>query len=423
MPVSQEELASRLRAAREATHLRQEDVAVHLGISRPAVAQIEAGKRSVTSLELDKLAFLYGRDIREFFADEFREEDTLVALFRRHPEVLQEDDVQSVLQEAIALGRELANLESLLGIERDRAALPAYPVRLPETKWEAVQQGERVAVEERRRLGFGSAPLPNVAELLESQGMRTAQIDLPEDISGLTLFDEQVGPFVVVNKREPGHSRVRRRFSYAHEYCHVLLDRDQSGTISRRSESGQHFEVRANAFAAAFLMPRPGVEGFVHRLGKGRESRLQSEVYNGEEAQRVQARPEPGSQEIQLFDVVLLAHHFSVSRLAALYRLKNLRLLGAAEFDVLKQQDEEGLGGALAVLLELPEPDAEASRNEFKHRFIGLTLEAFRRGEITMGKLRELTDMVEVSEEGLAEVLERSGLGKEEDGDGPGPER
>jgi Zn-dependent peptidase ImmA (M78 family)/transcriptional regulator with XRE-family HTH domain len=410
MPITQKELARRLRAAREACHLKQEDVARHLGVSRPTIAQIELGNRAISSLELDKLAYLYGRDIRELLADEFREEDALVALFRLHPEVSEQEDVQAVLRESMALGREFTNLERLLEIERDRAALPVYPVRAPQSRWQSVQQGEQAAVEERRRLQLGGAPLPDLAELLESQGVRTAQLSLPEDLSGLTLFDPEIGPFVVANNRAPGHSRLRRRFSYAHEYCHVLLDREQKGTISRTSERDSLLEVRANAFAAAFLMPGSGVREFVHRLGKGRPSRLQADVFDEEEAQRVQARPEPGSQAIQMHDVVLLAHYFGVSRLAALYRLKNLGFLTQVELEALKQQEEEGAGKHLATLLDLPEPDAEAARNEFRHRFLALGLEAFRRDEITRSKLRELAEMVGVSSGELDDVLASAGF-------------
>jgi Zn-dependent peptidase ImmA (M78 family) len=410
MSVTKQELAHRLRAAREACRMTQEDVARHLGVSRSAIAQIELGNRAVTSLELDKLAYLYGRDIRDFVADEFRAEDTLVALFRRQPDVADQDEVLVALREALALGRELTGLERVLGIERDLVSLPVYPLSQPPGKWDAIQQGERVAGEERRRLGLGSAPLPNVAELLESQGVRTAQLILPEDISGLTIVDDEVGVFVVVNNQPPGHSHPRRRFSFAHEYCHALLDRKQKGTISRASERDSLAEVRANAFAAAFLMPREGVEEFVRRLGKGRQSRLQADLYDEAEASRVQSRPEPGSQATQMHDVVLLAHHFGVSRLAALYRLKNLRLLKDPEFEALKQQEEEGLGKSLADLLDLPEPDAEEARNEFRRRFLALAFEAFRREEISRRKLVELAGMVGVAEESLEAILVQAGL-------------
>ncbi len=418
MPVTREELARRLRLAREACHMKQEDVARHLGVSRSTIAQIELGNRSVSSLELDKLAYLYGRDIREFLADQYREEDAFVALFRRHPELAQQEPMLIALREAAALGRELTGLERILSIERDLTALPSYRFPAPRSKGEAARQGERAASEERRRLELGNAPLPNIAELLESQGVRTAQLELPEDVSGITLLDDEIGVFIAVNNREPGHSRLRRRFSYAHEYCHALLDRGQRGTISRTTERENLLEVRANAFAAAFLMPPAGVTEFVHRLGKGWASRLQAELYDEEVAHRVESRPEPGSQSIQMHDVVLLAHHFGVSRLAALYRLRSLGFLTQPELETLLQQEDEGLGKELQSLLDLPEPDPERARNEFRHRFLALALEAFRRGEITRAKLRELAELVSVAPENLETVLRGARLDGVEGGRG-----
>jgi len=413
VPVSRHELARRLRAAREACHLKQEDVAGRLGVSRSTIAQMELGNRAVTSLELDKLAHLYGRDLREFLAEEFDEEDALVALFRRHPEVSEQEDVMEALRACVALGRELTNLERLLGIDRDVAT---YPLPVPRTKWDAVQQGERIAGEERRRLGLGTVPLPNVAELLDAQGVRTAQIGLQEDVSGLTLIEPDTGLFVVANNRQPGHSHVRRRFSYAHEYCHVLLDREQKGTISRASDRDSLLEVRANAFAASLLMPAEGVKEFVRGLAKGRPSRLQAEVFDEQEALAAQARPAPGSQAIQMYDMVLLAHHFGVSCMSALYRLKNLKLVNEAEFDALKGQEEGGRGRTTATVLGLPEPEREEARNEFRHRFLALGLEAFRRGEITRRKLGELAAMVGVGDDDLTRTLDGSGIEENEEG-------
>ena len=415
MSVTQSELGQRLKAAREANHLKQEDVAGELEVSRSTIAQIELGNRAVTSIELDKLSFLYGRDIREFLADEFQEEDALVALFRKHPEVSSEGGMLDALRGSVLLGREITNLERLLGVDRDLTALAAYPLHPPGTKWDAVKQGERIAQEERRRLGLGSSPLPNVAELLETQGVRTAQLALPQDVSGLTLLEPDVGVLVIANL---DHHFLRRRFSYAHEYCHVLLDRDKKGTISRAGDRQDLFEVRANAFAAAFLMPKAGVEEFVQGFAKGRSSRLQMDVFDGEDVLRAQSRPEPGSQEIQMHDVVLLAHHFGTSRVSTLYRLKNLRLVTEPEFNKLKDQDEKGLGKALAGVLDLPEPDHDKARNEFRHRFMALGIEAFRRAEITRSKLRELAGLVGVAEADLAEVLETACPGTEEEGSG-----
>lgn len=62
-------LAERLREAREAAGLSQEDVAQKLSMPRPAISQIENGHRRVEALELARLAKLYGRPLG-FFADE-----------------------------------------------------------------------------------------------------------------------------------------------------------------------------------------------------------------------------------------------------------------------------------------------------------------------------------------------------------------
>lgn len=405
MPIDQQELARRLRAAREASRLTQDEVAAYLGVSRSTIAQIELGNRAVTSLELDKLAYLYGRDIRAFLADEFRPEDVLVALFRRQPDMAGNTQVLSAVRHSLAAGREITSLERLLGVDVALTALPAYPLRVPRTKWEAIQQAERVAAEERRRLGLGDAPLPSVAELLEGQGVRTAKAALPDDVSGLTVADSDVGVLVVVNE---AHAPSRQRFSLAHEYCHVLLDRDEKGTISRTSQRDTLPEVRANAFAAAFLMPPMGVIGFLQGLAKGKPSRLKAEVFDEEEVLVAQARPAPGTQDIQLYDVVLLAHHFGVSRISALFRLKSLKLLDEPEFADLQSQEQAGRGRQIAQMLGLAEPQEDG--DGIRARIVALALEAYRREEITRRKLEELAGLAGLDAAAVEALLGEAAL-------------
>ncbi len=407
MPLTPNVLAERLKVARESCDLTQDDVARSLDISRSTVVQIEQGNRTVSSIELQKLAFLFGRDMRDFFREDFRAEDAIVALFRAEADAADHDGVFQRLRECIALGRELTNLEQLLGIARDLAAVAQYPLPTPQKRWDAIQQGERVASEERRRLGLGTAPAPDMVELLETQGVRTAVVELPTDVSGLTISDGQVGLFTVANAI---HHVGRRRFSFAHEFAHVLVDRERSGLISRSSRKNDLSEIRANAFAAAFLMPREGVQQFVAGLGKGRPSRSHADVFDESEAVAVEGRSEPRSQDVQLYDVVQIAHHFGVSRVSALYRLQNLRIISGDEFTRLRAEDDAGRGRELATLLELPDPDHQTVRNEFRHRFIGLGLEAYRRGDITRGKLEQLGTMVGLTSSAVIQLIERAGL-------------
>ncbi len=53
-------IAARLKAAREQAGLTQGQVARILGLHRPAISELEAGRRSVSAEELDTLAETYG---------------------------------------------------------------------------------------------------------------------------------------------------------------------------------------------------------------------------------------------------------------------------------------------------------------------------------------------------------------------------
>jgi len=101
MAITQQELGTRIRAAREASRMTQHQVAKHLGVSRPTVVQIEAGNRSVSSLDLDKVAYLFGRDLREFVAESFQAEDTLAALFRAQPDVVEQPAAMEKMREKL----------------------------------------------------------------------------------------------------------------------------------------------------------------------------------------------------------------------------------------------------------------------------------------------------------------------------------
>lgn len=394
--------------------MTQEDVARELSVSRATVTQMELGKRSVSSLELDRLAYLYGRDIRALLAEDFRERDALAAIFRADADVANHKEVLGRLRECLALGRELTGLERLLGIDRDASLAATYPMAPPKGRWEAIRQGQRVADEERRRLGLGWVPAPDLTEVLESQGVRTGLVDLPEDISGLTITDPDVGLFIVANR---SHHIWRRRFSFAHEYAHVLLDRDALGMVSRASERDALVEVRANTFAASFLMPEDGVRQFLAGLGKGKPSRAYEQVFDGDDALAAEGRTVPGTQAVQLYDVVQLAHHFGVSRIAVLYRLRNLKLLTGDELEVLRTQDDGGRGRDISGLLALEEPAHEEARGWFRQRVIGMALEALRREVITRAKLAEIASMVGLPLEQLEGTLAEIGFDGADEGD------
>ncbi len=374
--------------------MTQEEVAARLGISRATIAQIELGNRRVSGLLLSQLAYLYGRDMAGFFkagADEDR--GALTALFRLAPELARQDSVAEALRRCVALGRELTRAERLLGRPRRLAIVASYSLPEPSGVWDAIVQGERLAHDERRRLGLELAPLPDITGLLEQQGVRTGLVEMPDDVSGLTVEDDDLGVLVVANG---SHSPLRRRFSFAHEYCHVLVDRERRALVSTRSTRKRLLEVRANAFAAAFLMPREGVLRFLQAYGKGGPRRQIVEAFDEDGVYRARTRSEPGSQDIHIVDVVMLADYFGVSRTAACYRLKSLKVVNDAQLEDLLRMESEGAGRLFEQLVGLETALDHDTSRAIKRRFLQPAIEAWCREEISRRKFLEIMELAEV---------------------------
>ena len=115
-------------------------------------------------------------------------------------------------------------------------------------------------------LGIKGVPVP-IERVAKSLGARLSFSPLDEELSGMVFFKEGV-PIIGVNSL---HHPNRQRFTIAHEIAHLYLHRDQitnavhvdkqfAELILKRdavSATGtERFEVEANQFAAALLVPR-----------------------------------------------------------------------------------------------------------------------------------------------------------------------
>lgn len=422
MAITQKELGRRLKAARKNRGRTQEEVAGQLEIPRTAVVEIEAGRRAVGSLELSKLALLYGRAVEDFLRAEGFDEDPVLALFRATPQAAEDHAFVEALHEQARLCRQAHRLERLLGWGTGSSLAMSYSLDPPATRWDAVCQGRWLAGQERRRLDLGVSSLRGIAEVLRGEGVRVAEVPMPDEVSGVFLHGRELGSVVLINT---DHPRVRRLFSCAHEYCHLLADRDRPGGISRRSMCEELWEVRANAFATHFLMPEEGVRSALRSLGKGLASRHVHEVYGNEvhgneaeggegaasfvaEAVPVHKRLPTGSQEIQVHDVVAVAHRFGVSYLAALFHLRNLKLVTKDRFETL-QAREEAARKLRRALWKQTEEEEEEERWTLAQQILTLALEAHRREEISRRKLLQFSEELGVSREDLEAVLEAEG--------------
>ena len=404
------DLSRRLRDARVARGLSQQAVAEIVGVPRTAITQIEAGKRSVSTVELAKMASCYRCPVEFFLSSTREDEDILVALHRVAPGLEAHSEVRDQVDRCVALCREGITLESLLGWDR-RSGPPPRDFRAPRSTGEAVAQAERIAAEERLRLNVGHGPLPDLSGLIGSQGIWASGIDLPDHMSGLFLRHPSMGMAILVNA---SHPHARTRFSFAHEYAHALFDRDRTVSVSSADNSTDQVEKRANAFAAAFLLPTNGVGEVLQRLDKGFRGRLGNLIYDAARDGSVEAesRPSPNPQRITYKDVATLAVRFGVSYQASVYRLRSLRHISKPECDDLLEREE--LGREYLRVLGLREEHNEAARatnkrtrnRELRSEVTSLALEAYRREEISRGRLLELSGLLGTDGRELLELGE-----------------
>lgn len=94
-------IAGRIRDARVAAGLTQVHVAKMLGLHRPSVSQIEAGKRSVSAEELIRFADMFDVDVAWLGgegADAVDPHDNKLQLAARELQKLKPDDLERLLK-------------------------------------------------------------------------------------------------------------------------------------------------------------------------------------------------------------------------------------------------------------------------------------------------------------------------------------
>jgi Zn-dependent peptidase ImmA (M78 family)/transcriptional regulator with XRE-family HTH domain len=404
MAIDQVTIGRRLKEARLNCGLTQEEAAEAVGIARTAVVSIEAGKRSVSTLELSKFAELYHRPVTYFLEpDEAVVEGGAEVILHRLPTGWQDDPL---VKNAVAWCSEICRigteLETLLG-KRPHTNPPVYDLPAPRRAEEAIEQGVLIAEEERRRLGLGFAPIADVSDLIATQGIWASGVRLPNEMSGLFIRTSSRRMVILVHVEHP---RVRKRFSYAHEYAHAILDRNTGAIVSTNGNSQDLVEKRANAFAAAFLMPQAGVHWFLGFLDKGDAARRQYHVYDvaAEDEVDAERRAAPRSQRITYEDVSMLAMHFGTSYESAVYRLRDLRILKPSEKQALLEEEQVS---AAQDFIRLSRRDLAGDQDREIVRDIAyLAIEAYRREEVSMGYLRDLSGKLGIEGDELVRLAE-----------------
>lgn len=250
-----ERIARRLKARREALGLTQEELSRQMNINhRQTLAAIEGGQRRIQPEELVLAAQALGVDV-DFFTDPYAAAGEAAFSFR----AAGGDEV--VLSDfELEAGRWIAAFREL-GTESGRPTsllTPSLSVTPRSSYEDAMAAAEDVA----RKLGLGRIPSTELEVALEREwGILILYVDPPAGISGAAsrLHGLQV---ILVNRNE---SAGRRHYDIAHELFHLLtwdaMPPARVDSVPPRGR-GRRVEQLAENFAAALLMPRSTVLEF-----------------------------------------------------------------------------------------------------------------------------------------------------------------
>jgi len=121
------------------------------------------------------------------------------------------------------------------------------------------QQGSWLGERACELLAHDSAGWVDIHAVLDRLQIKVTKIDLTDDqLRAVSVFGPMQRPHMFCNRRTQwGQSAGVERFTLAHELCHLLLDREYGDELAVASGpwAPVAIEQRANAFAAAFLMP------------------------------------------------------------------------------------------------------------------------------------------------------------------------
>lgn len=275
-------LGIRLQQARKAASLSLRAFAGLVDLSHAAIKKYEDGDVYPSSDMLIKLAKALKVRVDFFFRP--------IKVSLENVKFRKRKKLNGKAEEAIKF-EVISQIERRLELENLYPSSPVpifeLPADLPQ-KINSLEEIEAIAENLRESWKLGLAPIHDLIDAFEAQGIRVFIVDSDEEhFDGLsTVIKDQ--PIIVISSRWPGD---RQRFNLAHELAHYIF-------IKRLSDKLDE-EQACNRFAGAFLFPRVAV---FQALGKERRA-------------------------IEWQELLLLKEQFQISMGAICYRLKDLGVI------------------------------------------------------------------------------------------------
>ena len=278
--------STRLYRARKAAGFSLRDLGERVGVSHAAIKKYEDG----TAMPSSDILIGISRALKirsEYF---FRPEIVaLEGIEYRKRSSMPKKRLDAITHEVIDQIERRIELENLFPQPPVKvfAAVDGLIVQIT-----SMDQIEDVAECVRSSWDLGLDPIPDLIDVLETNGIRVFMIDANAEnkFDGLAARVNGM-PIVVVGRHWPGD---RQRFTLAHELGHLMLE--------GRLAEDLNAEMACNRFAGAFLFPRASV---IQELGEHRSA-------------------------IELKELGLLKEEFGLSMAGILYRARDLGIVSQA---------------------------------------------------------------------------------------------
>lgn len=347
-------LGIKLRRAREGLDLTQEELAKAVGLSSKFISQLEIGKRGPSLESLRALAGFLKKDVSYFLKDD---ESGFSILLRRE---FLDRKIISEIKKFQKYYQDYLYIEE--HTNRHLELAPLY------TNISA----ERLADEERRRLGLGSEPIHDIFCLLEINGLRIWRHSFPD-------ASKVIGIFVYLQAEKAAFSMINNTYSLgnqimtaAHQYAHFLKDRNGEPIVDNPDILIDEYlplyhprERFAQTFAIRFLIPPAKLKEIIEK--------------------------DIRSTKITIENVLYLKRYFGVNLQAILQALKELGYLSPARLKEYQRLDPETHEEAIFENTKgIEKHKKDKRRTVTSDRFKILAFEAYRKKKIHEEKLANL---------------------------------
>lgn len=290
-------LARKLSSCRIRLEYSYAEISAGTGINEARLQAFEEARVEPTGDEILILADFLREDYKYFISNQQTSaSENTDSLYRQFDKDFTKEDRRAV-QEFLYICECEADVWQLLSESKKL-------FKMSSERYSSYDEAEDTAAAVRTFLGYKENELlENIFDDFRNMGLHIFRRKLNNsNLSGIFIQHPVAGKCILVNYSE---DLYRQNFTVSHEVAHSLFDTNQLYNVSFTRDGKDIKEIRANRFAAGFLMPE-------HTL-----KNLKVNIW---------------TEQI----LIKLANQFRVNVIALLYRLKSLKLITAQDFEKYK---------------------------------------------------------------------------------------